>query len=200
MLEATEGSARDPRYGSSKGSNVSIRAVFWRMYTDFKLLAEMDDALETTARNERYRSDSGGTQSVTCEVRMATVTQAYNRRALEKSVGYSQAVLAGDYLFVSGCVSWDMQGNPLHAGDFASQLDTVYSDIDATLKAHGMAAGNVVKETIFTTDMEALIAANPRRVKYYQDVPPPASTWVEISRLVHPDLLLEVEITAFSKR
>jgi 2-iminobutanoate/2-iminopropanoate deaminase len=128
---------------------------------------------------------------------MAHSARAYNRRDLEKRVGYSQAVLAGDYLFISGCVSWDMNGNPLHAGDFASQIEAVYADIDATLKAHDMDAGHVVKETIYTTDMDALIAANPRRLKYYRDSAPPASTWVEIQRLVHPDLLLEIEVTAF---
>lgn len=131
---------------------------------------------------------------------MTETPHAYNRRELEKRVGYSQAVSAGDYLFISGCVSWDMKGQPMHAGDFASQLDAVYADIDATLKANGMDASNVVKETVFTTDMDALVTANPRRVAYYRNVTPPASTWVEIKRLVHPDLLLEVEITAFRKR
>jgi 2-iminobutanoate/2-iminopropanoate deaminase len=131
---------------------------------------------------------------------MARVDQAYNRRVLEKSAGYSQAVLAGDYLFISGCVSWDMEGKPLHVGDFVSQLQTVYADIDATLDAHGMNAGDVVKETVYTTDMQALVEANSKRLEYYKDVTPPASTWVEIKRLVDPDLLLEVEITAFKKR
>ncbi len=121
----------------------------------------------------------------------------YNRRGLEKRVGYSQAVRAGDYLFVSGCVSWDMDGNVLHADDFASQVETVYADIDATLKAHGLDAANIIKETIYTCDMDGLIAANPKRMEYFQHVTPPASTWVEIKRLVHPDLLLEVEIIAF---
>jgi 2-iminobutanoate/2-iminopropanoate deaminase len=131
---------------------------------------------------------------------MAISAQVHNRRDLEKSAGYSQAILAGDYLFISGCVSWDSEGNPLHAGDFASQVETVYADIHATLRAHGMDACHIVKETVFTTDMDGLIAANPQRKKYYQEVSPPASTWVEIKRLVHPDLLLEVEITAYKKR
>ena len=131
---------------------------------------------------------------------MAIPAQVYNRRELEKHVGYSQAILAGDFLFISGCVSWDMKGAPLHAGDFASQVEAVYADIDATLKAHEMDAGDVVKETVYTRDMEGLIAANPRRMEYYRHVSPPASTWVEITRLVHPDLLLEVEITAFKPR
>jgi 2-iminobutanoate/2-iminopropanoate deaminase len=131
---------------------------------------------------------------------MAISSQVYNRRKLEKSIGYSQAIQAGDYLFISGCVSWDMEGNPLHIGDFASQVETVYADIDATLKAHGLDARDIVKETVYTTDMEALVAANPKRMEYYRSVSPPASTWVEIKRLAHPDLLLEVEITAFKKR
>jgi 2-iminobutanoate/2-iminopropanoate deaminase len=131
---------------------------------------------------------------------MAIAAQAYNRRDLEKTVGYSQAILAGDYLFISGCVSWDLDGNPLHPGDFASQVDKVYADIDATLKAHGMDAANVVKETIYTRDMEGLIAANSKRMEYYRHVAPPSSTWVEITRLVHLDLLIEIEITAFKNR
>jgi 2-iminobutanoate/2-iminopropanoate deaminase len=131
---------------------------------------------------------------------MAQVKQAHNRRALEKSAGYSQAVLAGDYLFISGCVSWDMEGKPLHVGNFALQLETVYADIDATLDIHGLNAGDIVKETVYTTDMQALVTANSRRLEYYKDVTPPASTWVEIKQLVDPDLLLEVEIIAFRKR
>ncbi len=131
---------------------------------------------------------------------MVSSAKVYNRRGLEKPFGFSQAVLAGNYLFISGCVSWDLQGKPLHAGDFTAQVRTVYEDIEATLQAHGMSAANIIKETIYTRDMEGLIAANPQRLEYYRDVTPPASTWVEIKRLVHPDLLLEVEITAFQVR
>jgi 2-iminobutanoate/2-iminopropanoate deaminase len=131
---------------------------------------------------------------------VAKPDQAFNRRALEKSAGYSQAVLAGDHLFVSGCVSWDMEGRPMHVGDFAAQVEAVYADIDATLKAHGMSAVDVVKETIYTSDMIALAGANEKRLAYYGGTTPPASTWVEIRRLVHPDLLLEVEVTAYRKR
>jgi 2-iminobutanoate/2-iminopropanoate deaminase len=97
-------------------------------------------------------------------------------------------------------VSWDKEGNPLHAGDFPSQVATVYDDIDATLKAHGLDAAHIVRETIYTRDMDGLIAANPTRMAYYQHVAPPASTWIEIKRLVHPDLLLEIEVTAFKNR
>lgn len=130
----------------------------------------------------------------------ARTTKAYNRRDLEKSVGYSQAVLANGQLFISGCVSWDLEGNPLHVGDFESQVKEIYSDINATLKAHGMDAGDIVKETLYTTDMEALITANTKRKEYYQSVMPPASTWVEVRRLVRPELLLEIEVIALKRQ
>lgn len=131
---------------------------------------------------------------------MAKQDQAFNRRPLEQVAGYSQAVMAGDHLFISGCVSWDMDGRPLHVGDFPAQVQAVYADIDATLKAHGMSAADVVRETIYTSDMIGLASANEKRLEYYRDVTPPASTWVEIRRLVHPDLLLEVEVTAYRRR
>lgn len=131
---------------------------------------------------------------------MANNDQVYNRRLLEKGFGFSQAVLVGDYLFVSGCVSWDMDGHVTDAADWDGQLAAVYADIDATLKVHGLDAGDIVKETIYCRDMDGLIAANPTRMRYYQDVATPASTWVQISRLVKPDLLLEVEVVAYRHR
>lgn len=131
---------------------------------------------------------------------MAVIDQAYNRRDLEKIFGFSQAILAKDFLFISGCVSWDLESNPLHAGDMEKQIETVYADIDATLKAHGLDAADIVKETIYTRDIAGLAAANAQRLDYYKYVTPPASTWVQVEQLVHPDLLLEVEITAFRNR
>jgi len=127
---------------------------------------------------------------------MATLDQVYNRRALEKEFSFSQAVRANGFLFISGCVSWDLDGNPLHPGDWAAQVREVYNDIEATLRAEGMDFSNVVKETVFCRDMDALIANNGVRAEYYKLCTPPASTWIQISRLVHEDLLLEVEIVA----
>jgi 2-iminobutanoate/2-iminopropanoate deaminase len=127
---------------------------------------------------------------------MAVLAQAYNRRELEKSVGYSQAILSGDFLFVSGCAAWDLDVKVQYTGDFPAQLKAVYADIDATLKAHGLGPADVVKETVFTTDMDAMVAANPARVAYYHGVIPPAGTWVEIKRLVDPDMMVEIEVVA----
>jgi 2-iminobutanoate/2-iminopropanoate deaminase len=130
---------------------------------------------------------------------LAGLEKVFNRPADEKS-GCYQTTRFGDHVIISGCVSRDPEGRPLHAGDLPSQVEAVYAGIDATLKAHGMGAVDVVQETIFTSDLIGFASANDKRLEFYRDVTPPASTWVRIRRLVHPAVFLEVEVTACSKR
>ncbi|AYJ84968.1 RidA family protein (plasmid) [Sphingomonas paeninsulae] len=127
---------------------------------------------------------------------MALQKNVLNFRAVEKDFSFSQAVRAGNLLFVSGCVSWDENANPVAVGDMAAQMDNVYKDLGRTLAAYNLTFNNVVKETMYTRDMDAMVGTASVRAGYYADCAPPASTWIEISRLVHPDLLLEVEIVA----
>ncbi len=131
---------------------------------------------------------------------MAINSQVYNFRPIEPSVGISQAVLAGDYLFLSGCLSWDMDRKPLHPGDWGKQIETIYAEIDKTLKAHGLDNGDIVKETIFCRDIKAMSNAGAARMAYYRYAAPPASTIVEVSGLPHDDLLLGIDITAYRNR
>lgn len=127
---------------------------------------------------------------------MALQENVLNLRQVEKDFTFSQAVKAGNLLFVSGCVSWDESASPIDVGDMPAQMKNVYDDLKRTLAHYGLDFSHVVKETMFTRDMDAMVAAAPVRAGYYADVAAPASTWIEISRLVHPDLLLEVEIVA----
>lgn len=120
----------------------------------------------------------------------------YNVRPLEQQFRYAQAVRSDNKLYVSGTVSWDMDGNPLHPGDMRGQVRVVYDDLAKTLRDNGTSFAKVVKETIYTTNIEDLAEANDIRSPYYPENSPPASTWVEIRRLVHPDFLLEVELIA----
>lgn len=131
---------------------------------------------------------------------MADIDKVYNRRELETAFGFSQSVRAGPFLFLSGCVSWDADGNPLHVGDLEGQVDAIYTEIEATLKVSGLDPNDIVKETVFCRDIDALMATNARRLQFYQRTTPPASTWVQVERLAHPDLLLEVEVIAFINR
>ena len=127
---------------------------------------------------------------------MARLDQVFHLRELEESFGYSQAVKSGKTLYISGSVSWDQDGNVLAAGDMEAQMRNAFNDIRRTLEAHGATFENVVKETIYTTDMDAAVEAAPLRGEFYGDYGSPAAVWVQISRLVYPELLIEVEVIA----
>jgi enamine deaminase RidA (YjgF/YER057c/UK114 family) len=104
----------------------------------------------------------------------------------EADLGYSHAVRVGDVLYISGTVGW---------GDMPEAIDIAYTRIAGTLKENNLDFRHVVKETIFTTQLDALKAAKGTRKKYYGDSFP-AATWVQVERLFNPDLILEVEVIA----
>lgn len=118
------------------------------------------------------------------------------RHELEKAVGFSQAVVSGRYLFLSGTVSMSVAGECIGPGDMNKQVETIYADIGRILVDHGIGYENVVRETIYTTDIKALVAAAPVRLKFFERVAAPAATWIQVAALYAPEYLLEVEITA----
>ena len=122
--------------------------------------------------------------------------QAFHLRELEKSFPYAQAVKVGKTLYISGSVSWDQDGQVVAAGDMKAQMRNAYEDIRKTLDAHGATVENIVKETLYAKDIDAAVEAAGVRREFYGNSTPPAATWVEISRLVHPELLIEVEVVA----
>jgi enamine deaminase RidA (YjgF/YER057c/UK114 family) len=98
-------------------------------------------------------------------------------------------------LFLSGEIALDEAGNLVGEGDMARQTEHVYDTIGKILAAAGAGFGDVVKLTTFLTDLGQLEAHREVRLRYLPD-PPPASTLVEVSRLVRPGLLVEVEVVA----
>ena len=129
---------------------------------------------------------------------MPKAKQVYHKRELEKGFCYSQAVKAGNTLYISGSVSWDAEGNIIGEGDMKAQVAQVYTDLKETLEANGATFQNVIKETVFTTDMEALEANNDVRIKFYEEAAsaPPASTWIGCTCLAAPELMIEIECIA----
>jgi 2-iminobutanoate/2-iminopropanoate deaminase len=120
----------------------------------------------------------------------------YEQRPLEKDFNFCQAVRAGGFLFISGCLSWDHEGRVLCAGDWPGQIRNVYGELEATLARFGLGFSDVVKETVYCRSLDAMAAAAGVRAEILGENLPFAATWVEVSRLIHPDLLLEVEMTA----
>ena len=124
------------------------------------------------------------------------VKQVFHLNAYEKDFGYSQAVLIDKTLYVSGSVAADMNGRLVAPGDMGGQMRAVYSNIRSTLAAHGADFDEVVKETIYTTNMDALLKASDVRFDYYGRERLPTTTWVQVQRLVDPGFLVEIEVIA----
>ncbi len=118
------------------------------------------------------------------------------RREGEQAFGYAQAVQSGQTLHVSGTLALSDGFQTIGAGDMRAQLITVYDALRQTLEAFDATFEDVVKETIFVTDMDAFIEANDIRLAIYAGLDLPAVTAVEIRRLAFPDNLVEIELVA----
>jgi 2-iminobutanoate/2-iminopropanoate deaminase len=111
---------------------------------------------------------------------------------------YTDAVLAGDLLFISGCVPVDGNGK-LVAGDVVAQARQVFANIGMVLEAAGARFADVVKVTVFLVDVDDRPAVNTVRQEVFGSARP-ASTLVEVSRLAVPGALIEVEAVALVAR
>jgi 2-iminobutanoate/2-iminopropanoate deaminase len=124
------------------------------------------------------------------------VKQVFHLSPYEKDFGYSQAVLVDKTLYISGSVAADQNGRLVAPGDMAGQMRAAYSNIRRTLNAHGAGFDEVVKETIYTTSMDALLKASDLRFEYYDKERLPTTSWVQVQRLVDPGFLVQIEVVA----
>jgi reactive intermediate/imine deaminase len=108
---------------------------------------------------------------------------------------YTDAVLAGNTLYVSGLVAFDADGKVVGKGDVVEQTRQIFRHLRAVLDAAGAKPDDVTKVTIFMRDVRQRPDINPVRKEFFGEHRP-ASTLVEVSRLVHDDLLLEIEAVA----
>jgi 2-iminobutanoate/2-iminopropanoate deaminase len=108
---------------------------------------------------------------------------------------YSDAVRAGNLLFVSGCVPVDADGRLVGGDDVVAQARQTLTNVGAVLAAGGSSFADVVKVTIFLTDVADRPKINPIRQEFFGDARP-ASTLVEVSRLAIPGAKIEVEAVA----
>jgi len=112
--------------------------------------------------------------------------EKFNLGSWEDQIGYAQAVRVGNTLYISGSIG---------SGTMPEAINAAFGAIKQTLAHHGLDFRHVVKENAYTTDIEALKAAQDvRKVYYGTDFP--AATWVQVSRLYMPEAVLEVEVIA----
>jgi enamine deaminase RidA (YjgF/YER057c/UK114 family) len=124
-----------------------------------------------------------------------------NPPGLGSPPGYSQIVdvTAGCIIFISGQTALDANGNLVGKSDFVAQAAQVFRNLGVALQASGCDAANLVKLTVFLTDMNHLATYREARNRFFATVTPPAApavTLVEISKLYGPDFLIEIEAIA----
>ena len=124
------------------------------------------------------------------------VKRVFHLNPYEKDFGYSQAVMIDKTLYISGSVAADQNGRLVSPGDMAGQMRAAYSNIRRTLAAHGADFEEVVKETIYTTNMDALLKASDLRFEFYNKERMPTTSWVQVQRLVDPGFLVQIEVVA----
>lgn len=113
-------------------------------------------------------------------------TETFKLGDWEDDIGYRQAVRVGRTVYVSGSVG---------AGEMPVAIEQAYTTIERTLQHYGLTLQHVVKETIHTTQLDALKANRAVRRKFYgKDFP--AATWVQVNRLFEPAQVIEVEVIA----
>jgi enamine deaminase RidA (YjgF/YER057c/UK114 family) len=104
----------------------------------------------------------------------------------DTSAGYAQVVKVDNVLYISGAVARDVT---------PEGITQLYQSLEKSLAAFGATFQHVVKENLYTTDMEAMKKYNAsRKVFYGGDFP--AATWVQVTRLFLHDARLEVELIA----
>ena len=108
---------------------------------------------------------------------------------------YTDAVRAGELLFVSGFVPVDGEGRLVGGDDVVAQARQVLANLGAVLAAAGATFADVVKVTVYLTDIADRARINPVRQEVFGDARP-ASTLVEVSALAVPGAKLEIEAVA----
>lgn len=108
---------------------------------------------------------------------------------------YTDAVRAGDLLFVSGVVPVDGEGNLVGGDDVVAQARQVFRNMGQVLEAGGCTFADVVKVTLFLTDVDERPLVNPVRQEVFGTARP-ASTLVEVPRLAVEGARIEVECVA----
>ena len=118
-----------------------------------------------------------------------------SRTPWEPVVGYSRAVAAGDFVFVAGCTSV-ADGELVHEGDAAAQTAQAIGNVAAALAPLGMGLAEVVRTRMFVTDISRWQEYGRAHGAAFGDVMP-ATSMVEVARLVDPRMLIEIEAVAY---
>ncbi|MBX9791110.1 MAG: RidA family protein [Pirellulales bacterium] len=113
----------------------------------------------------------------------------------EPVVGYSRAVRVGQFVYVSGTTATDSSGNIVGPGDAGRQTEQALANIAAALKAVGADLRHIVRTRIFVADIDDWEAIGRAHGAVFGDIRP-ATSMVEVARLINHEMLVEIEADA----
>ena len=120
-----------------------------------------------------------------------------NPPTLAKPTGYSYAIKkSGTPVFISGQVALDAEGKLVGENDAAAQTEQILKNLQAVVEGCGGTLDDVVKITIFVTDPSYRPAVAAARLKWFKEGQWPASTYLVVSALAVPTMLVEIEAVA----
>ncbi len=114
----------------------------------------------------------------------------------EPVVGYSRAIRVGPVVKVSGTTATDEDGNVVAIGDAYGQTIRIIQNIEIALKGVGAELTDVIRTRIYVTDIDRWEDVGRAHGKYFGAIHP-ATSMIEVSRLIHPDMLVEIEAEAY---
>lgn len=110
---------------------------------------------------------------------------------------YSQGIRCGNMVFFSGQIPLDEKGEFVGTGDVRAQIERVMQNVEALLSAAGLGYSNVVKATIFLTDLADFTTVNEVYARRFEGIAPPARSTVQVAALPR-GAKVEVEIVAMT--
>lgn len=119
--------------------------------------------------------------------------------AWEEIVGYSRAVRIGNVVEVAGTTAVDGDGNVVGLDDPGEQTRYILQKIEKALAEAGATLHDVVRTRMFVTDISRWEAVGRAHGAFFREIKPVA-TMVEVSGLINPALLVEIEVTAVVER
>ena len=115
-------------------------------------------------------------------------------------LGFTQVVAAtpARLIWVAGQTACDQRGRPLGGHDVRAQAAVALQNLGQALAAAGAGPADVTMLKVYVVGLSREVAAQvaPRVAEFFAGVEPPASTWVGVQALMHPDFLIEIEATA----